>query len=97
MLLLFDAAARVQEVLDLTGRGHRHHTRAGRVTLTGKGRKTRIVPIMDKPAGISTNTSHVFHPDPQHGEALLFFTIRAGRHGADEPGQHRPTYSTNTL
>jgi len=45
LILLYDTGARVQEVLDLTPRDLRLDTPA-QVRLTGKGRKTRVVPLM---------------------------------------------------
>lgn len=44
-VLLYDSGARVQEIADLTVRNLRLDTLA-QVTLTGKGKKTRIVPLM---------------------------------------------------
>ena len=80
ILLLFDAAARVQEALDLTladldtTRGH------GRVLLTGKGRKTRTIPIMDKTGRHLDQYLNAFHPGTPNPGALLFYTVRAGLH-----------------
>ena len=48
ILLIFDAAARVQEILDLTCTDINTTPGTGHVWLTGKGTKTRMVPIMDK-------------------------------------------------
>ena len=42
--LMYDSGARVQEICDLTVRGMRLQNPAT-ITLTGKGRKTRIVPL----------------------------------------------------
>ena len=57
ILLLFDTAARVQELLDLTIADIDTTPGRGRLTLTGKGRKTRIARSWTKPAAISTITS----------------------------------------
>jgi len=79
MLLMFDAAARVQEILDLAIGDIDTTHGAGHVTLTGKGRKTRVVPIMDTTGRHLENYLHLFHPDRQQdGDALLFFTTRGG-------------------
>jgi len=94
MLLLFDAAARVQEVLDLTIADIDTTPGAGRVTLTGKGRKTRIVPIMDTTGRHVDHYLHVFHPDrQQHGDTPLFFTTRAD--GRAPMSQDNVTYLLN--
>lgn len=80
ILLLFDAAARVQEILDLTPHDVDTLAGGGRVTLIGKGRKTRIVPIMDKTARHLQQYLEVFHPAVPDPPAPLFYTVRAGRH-----------------
>ncbi|VDN49268.1 conserved protein of unknown function [Petrocella atlantisensis] len=49
LTLLYDSGARVQELADLKVRDLRINTPA-QVKLTGKGRKTRRVPLMDKTA-----------------------------------------------
>ncbi len=79
ILLMFDAAARVQEVLDLTVADIDTALGAGRVTLTGKGRKTRVVPIMDKTGRHLDQYLTLFHGDRHDADAVLFFTIRSGR------------------
>lgn len=54
LCLLYDSAARVQELADLKVKDIRLSAPA-QVTLTGKGRKTRVVPLMDKTAAILGN------------------------------------------
>ena len=51
LVLLYDTAARVQEIIDLRVRDVRFEQPAT-VTLNGKGRKTRVVPISKKTASI---------------------------------------------
>lgn len=80
ILILFDAAARIQEVLDLTIADVDTTTGHGRVTLTGKGRKTRTVPIMDKTGRHLNQYISIFHGGTQEPEALLFYTIGEGQH-----------------
>lgn len=80
ILLLFDAAARIQEVLDLTIADVDTTAGHGRVTLTGKGRKTRTVPIMDKTGRHLDQYISTFHGGTPEPEALLFYTIGEGRH-----------------
>lgn len=80
ILLLFDAAARIQEVLDLTIADVNTSAGGGRVTLTGKGRKIRTVPIMDKTGQHLDQYINAFHGGTPEPEALLFYTIGAGRH-----------------
>ena len=80
ILLLFDAAARVQEALDLTLADLDTTPGHGRVILTGKGRKTRAVPIMDKTGRHLDQYTNAFHPGTPDPGALLFYTVRAGQH-----------------
>jgi integrase/recombinase XerD len=79
ILLTFDAAARIQEILDLTPADIDTTVGASRVTLTGKGRKSRTVPLMDKTARHLDQYLGEFHPGAREAAAPLFFTIRAGR------------------
>ena len=80
ILLLFDTAARIQEVLDL--RIADVTTKAGQatVTVTGKGNKTRTIPIMDKTGRHLDQYTAVFHTGTPAPGTLLFFTIRGGKH-----------------
>ena len=80
MLLLFDAGARIQEVLDLTVADVITTAGGGQVTLTGKGRKTRTLPIMDKTGRHLEQYRALFHPGASVPGALFFYTIRAGQH-----------------
>jgi integrase/recombinase XerD len=80
ILLLFDAAARVQEVLDLTIADIDTTAGHGRVTLTGKGRRTRTIPIMDKTGRHLDQYLSAFHPGTPEPDALLFYTVGQGRH-----------------
>lgn len=80
ILLLFDAAARIQEVLDLTVADVTTTVGNGQVTLTGKGQKTRTLPIMDKTGRHLEQYLDVFHSGALTPGALFFYTIRAGHH-----------------
>lgn len=79
ILLIFDAAARIQEVLDLTPADIDTTPGSGRVTLTGKGQKTRMIPIMDKTGRHLNQYLNVFHPGTPEPHAPFFYTIRAGQ------------------
>ena len=57
LVLLYDSAARVQEIADLCVRDVRLENPAT-VTLRGKGRKTRIVPLTSKTASIIKQYFH---------------------------------------
>jgi integrase/recombinase XerD len=93
ILLLFDAAARVQEVLDLTIADIDTTAGHGRVTLTGKGRRTRTIPIMDKTGRHLDQYLSAFHPGTPEPDALLFYTVGQGRHR--QMSQDNITYLLN--
>ena len=79
ILLIFDAAARVQETLDLTCADIDTTPGAGHVWLTGKGGKTRMVPIMDKTGRHLDQYLEAFHPVAPVPDAPLFHTIWSGQ------------------
>lgn len=79
ILLLFDTAARIQELLDLTPADIDTTAGHGRVTLTGKGSKTRAVPIMDKTGRHLDQYLDSFHSGIPDTAAPFFFTTRAGK------------------
>lgn len=80
ILLLFDAAARIQEALDLKINDIDTTAGSAQVVLTGKGTKTRTVPIMDKTGRHLDQYIGTFHAGTLDPGALLFYTIRAGQH-----------------
>ena len=49
------------------------------MTVTGKGHKTRTIPIMDKTGRHLDHYASVFHPGKAAPESLLFYTPRSGR------------------
>lgn len=79
ILLLFDTAAHLQEILDLTIADIDTSPGRGKVTVTGKGHKTRTIPLMDKTGRHLEQYLNVFHAGTPHPEALLFYTTRAGQ------------------
>lgn len=93
ILLIFDAAARIQEILDLTPADIDTTPGRGRVTLTGKGQKTRTIPIMDKTGRHLNQYLNVFHPGTPEPDAPFFYTIRAGQH--QPMSQDNVTYLLN--
>jgi len=79
ILVLFDTAARIQELLDLRHADIDTTPGRGTVTVTGKGHKTRTVPIMDKTSRHLDQYTAVFHPGPPDPGALVFYTTRGGQ------------------
>ena len=80
MILLYDTGARVQELVDL--RVTDFHLPAGTpfVLVTGKGKKTRSVPLMDKTVAHLKEYLRQFHAGSvDRDEVPLFYSLRAGR------------------
>ncbi|WP_164917257.1 site-specific integrase [Clostridium sp. JN-9] len=77
MILLYDTAARNQEILDLKVSDIHISAKESHVVITGKGSKTRIVPLMDKTVKHFNNYLRIFH-DSQISNDLLFYIIQKG-------------------
>lgn len=82
MILLYDAGVRVQELLDLRVSDLQLHAKDPFITVTGKGNKTRSVPLMDKTVAHLKEYLRRFHDLSDEGTAEpLFYSIRSdGRH-----------------
>ena len=77
MILLYDSGARVQEVLDIRLQDLRITGDNRYVVLTGKGGKTRLVPLMQKTAEHLKQYMALFH-DKSVGTEFLFYVFRKG-------------------
>ena len=78
MILLYDTAARIQEIMDLRLRDIQLG-KTPKVTLHGKGGKTRIVPLMENTVKHLKNYVSAFHPgEGAYSEQYLFYVIRHG-------------------
>ena len=78
MVLMYDTGCRIQELLDLRIKDINLDDKCPCVTVTGKGKKTRIVPLMKKTAEHLKNYISIYHPDNQNDDELLFYTIHNG-------------------
>src|SRR5659263_684616 len=64
-IMLYDTAARAQELVDITLRDlHLVNVKSPFVTLTGKGNKSRNVPLMKKTVAHINHYLQEFHPQP---------------------------------
>lgn len=78
MILMYDTGCRIQELLDLRIKDINLNDRCPCATITGKGKKTRIVPLMEKTIEHIRNYMSMFHTDYQRDDELLFYTIHNG-------------------
>ena len=77
LILLYDTGARVQELSDLSISSLHLDMPSPYVTLTGKGRKSRNVPVMDKTVAHLRKYLEEFHPGLT--EAPLFYSRLDGK------------------
>lgn len=77
MILLYDSAARIQEILDLKLQDLHIKDNERYVLLTGKGGKTRLVPLMQKTVDHLNKYIELFHNGSSDTE-FLFYVIRKG-------------------
>lgn len=77
LILLYDTGARVQELSDLSLSSLHLDMPNPYITLIGKGRKTRNVPVMDKTVAHLKKYLEEFHPDLT--EAPLFYSYLDGK------------------
>ena len=82
MILLYDTGARIQEILDLRLMDIHLNDQTPSIYLTGKGNKTRAVPLMDKTIGHLHEYMKTFHPDGYlNNDQYLFYTQIKGLKG----------------
>lgn len=80
MILMYDTAARCGEILNLKIRDLRINTKHPVVHLTGKGNKTRPVPLMTKTVEHCRRYLEIFHPDSTGSDdEFVFYTVIHGK------------------
>ena len=84
MILMYDTGARNQEMLDLRLGNFHFEGKSPYVVITGKGGKTRLVPVMQKTVDHFKKYVSVFHPDSASNDHL-FYTNRHGKRFAMSP------------
>ena len=77
MILMYDTGARNQELLDLRLDNIHPEGTSPYVVITGKGRKTRLVPLMPKTIEHFRKYVAVFHPGAA-SDSHLFYIVRKG-------------------
>lgn len=77
LILMYDTGARAQELLDLKLSDIRIDTSSPYVVITGKGSKTRLVPIMEKTCQHFNSYVKTFHK-ARNSEDFLFYVDRRG-------------------
>lgn len=80
-ILLYDTAARAQELVDITLRDlHLVNVKSPFITLTGKGNKSRNVPLMNKTVEHLEKYLQEFHRYSTAGSDIpLFYSVKDGR------------------
>ena len=82
MILLYDTGARIQEILDLKLMDIHLNDQTPCIYLTGKGNKTRAVPLMEKTIAHLHAYLQTFHPEgDRKNDAYLFYTQIKGQKG----------------
>jgi len=82
MILLYDTGARIQEILDLRLKDIHLNDQTPCIYLTGKGNKTRAVPMMDKTIAHFHEYMKLFHAEAdQTHDPYLFYTVIKGLKG----------------
>ena len=80
LILMYDTAARVTELLELTGGSLHMNSEIPYVTIYGKGRKYRNIPLMDKTQQHLKRFLKEFHPAMGKDEPLFYAITYGERH-----------------
>ncbi len=75
LTIMYDSAARVQEIADLKVDDFRAE-RPATLRLTGKGQKTRIIPLMEPAALLLSKYIEIYHPNHRSRHNIPLFANR---------------------
>ena len=79
IILLYDTGARVQELVDIKIKDIHLETKKPFIIITGKGNKTRTIPLMDKTVAHLKDYIQRFHNASANESSIpLFYSIRSG-------------------
>lgn len=84
MILMYDTGARNQELLDIKLSDIHFEGKSPYVVITGKGRKTRLVPVMQKTVEHFKKYAASFHSE-MFPDEFIFYTERGGKRFAMSP------------
>lgn len=78
LTIMYDSAARVQEIADLRVDDFRAE-RPATLRLTGKGQKTRIIPLMEPTASLLSKYIEAYHPNYRSRHNIPLFSNRKNK------------------
>jgi integrase/recombinase XerD len=82
MIFLYDTGARIDEVLKLKLKDLQLHDQIPCVYLSGKGEKTRVIPLMEKTIAHLHIYMKTYHPQGNmNNDHYLFYTVIKGQKG----------------
>ena len=89
MILMYDTGARNQELLDLRLKDIHFEGKSPYVIITGKGGKTRLVPVMPKTVEHFKKYVAVFHPGHISGDHLFYIERNKKRYAMSPDNTER--------
>lgn len=78
IILMYDSACRISEILNLRKSNLKLDGPHSHILVTGKGRKERCIPLMDRTVDYLRKYISVFHEDFKSNTPLLFYTVIKG-------------------
>lgn len=81
IILLYDSACRISEILNLRKSDIKLDGPHSHILVTGKGRKERYIPLMDRTVAYLKKYISIFHDDLKYDTPLLFYTVIKGTIG----------------